>query len=675
MENTTKRFDLVMLGEVNLDLIFYGLPASMPMERELLADSFRATLGGSSAIVAHNVSALGSRVAFTTMLGRDRLGEIALDLLKASNVDVSRARFHDTIPSGLTVLLHHDTERHILTYPGTIAELSVADDDLDFLLQGRHLHLASLYLQRGLWPRLPDLLARLKAAGLTISLDTNDDPADHWQQPLHDILPFVDIFMPSEAELLRIAGLADLDQAMDHLATKVLTLVVKRGVLGARVRHQGETRDFPAIPVHPIDTIGAGDSFDAGFLHAFLHSADILLSTQAGNICGALSTQAAGGTEAFRNESQRDLFLRNHGFFDLLSPSTFPTEPAKPSAQHDLFVAMVTAKAVTNLPLCEFEPRSMLRHAETSITQPRFPVIDYHNHLDSMQPREVLRIMDECGIEHLVNITMQTGAAAFAMIDRYHLASPSRFSTIGWMDWTGVNQPDFMAKSVAYMERLVEHGAIGFKLWKDLGLTVRDASGNLLRVDDERLDPLFDKARELGIPVMFHTADPFAFFEPIDRYNERFEELAAHPDWAFTHQPYSKQDLLRQRNSVFARHPDTTFVAAHIGECAEDLAFVTAMLDEYPNVVVDLSARANELGRQPYTARNFFLRFADRIVFGADLLPDPSMYRLYYRFLEQPTNTSIIPPMPRGRAAGRSAACTCPTMFSRRCTATTRSAS
>jgi predicted TIM-barrel fold metal-dependent hydrolase len=202
------------------------------------------------------------------------------------------------------------------------------------------------------------------------------------------------------------------------------------------------------------------------------------------------------------------------------------------------------------------------------------------------------------------------------------------------MDWNGVERADFWRGSAEYLERMVEAGAVGFKLWKDLGLTVRDGSGKIVRVDDERLDPLFDKARELDVPIMFHTADPFAFFEPIDRFNERYEELAAHPDWAFQGAEYSKYELLEQRNHVFARHPGTKFVGAHIGECAEDLEFVAKMLDRFPNVWVDTSARIGELGRQPYRAREFFLKYADRILFGADLLPEESMYRLSYRFFE-----------------------------------------
>ncbi len=304
------------------------------------------------------------------------------------------------------------------------------------------------------------------------------------------------------------------------------------------------------------------------------------------------------------------------------------------TGEQDKFRAMVTATAEVDLKLTDFHPRSMLVTAEHIVERPIVPAIDYHNHLDSCDPREVLTIMDACGIERIVNITMQTGDAALAVLHRYHDAAPERFSTMGWMDWSGIEQPDFFRKSVDRLEQLVEHGACGLKMWKDLGLTVRDASGQLLRIDDERLAPIFEKAAELDVPVMFHTADPDAFFVPIDQYNERYEELAAHPDWSFYGSQYAKQELLAQRNRVFARHPHTTFVAAHMGESAECLSRVAEVLDTCPNVSVDMSARVAELGRQPYTARDFFLRYSDRILFGTDLLPDVAMYRLNYRFLE-----------------------------------------
>jgi predicted TIM-barrel fold metal-dependent hydrolase len=153
-------------------------------------------------------------------------------------------------------------------------------------------------------------------------------------------------------------------------------------------------------------------------------------------------------------------------------------------------------------------------------------------------------------------------------------------------------------------------------------------------VDDERLDPLYEKASVLGVPIMFHTGDPDAFFLPVDRFNERYEELAAHPDWSFYGSEFSKQELLEQRDRVFARHPQTQFVAAHMAERPEDLAYIGSLLDRFPNLMVDMSARVAELGRQPYSARRFFIKYAGRILFGTDLLPSVEMYRAYFRLLE-----------------------------------------
>ncbi len=300
----------------------------------------------------------------------------------------------------------------------------------------------------------------------------------------------------------------------------------------------------------------------------------------------------------------------------------------------DKFVELVTAKVDVNLPLSEFKPRSALVNEEHEIKRPRFPAIDYHNHLDALDPREVLRVMDSCGIERIVNITMKTGDAALDIVRKFKSVDAHRFATIGWMDWSGVESPHFPVISCERLEKLVEQGARGIKFWKDLGLTVRDGEGHLLRIDDERLAPIFEKAAELGIPVMFHTADPDAFFLPVDNYNERYEELAAHPDWSFYGAQYTKQELLDQRDHVIARHPKTTFVAAHVAESSENLARVTKLLQTYSNLFVDISARASELGRQPYSAREFFLQFPDRILFGSDLLPEEQMYRLYFRFLE-----------------------------------------
>jgi len=300
----------------------------------------------------------------------------------------------------------------------------------------------------------------------------------------------------------------------------------------------------------------------------------------------------------------------------------------------DKFIAMVSARATVDLPLGDFQPRSMLVTPVHEVLRAKFPAIDFHNHLDAQDPADVVRIMDVCGIERTVNITMKVGDEARSIMRRFHSFAPGRFSTIAWMDCRGLHSSDFFARAVENLRSFIEAGACGLKIWKDLGLQLRDTDGELLRIDDVRLGPLFDETATLRVPVMFHIADPDAFFLPIDRFNERYEELAAHPDWGFHGSQYSKDELLEQRDRVFARHPQTTFVAAHMAEKPENLAYLDKLLSTYPNVFVDMSARTAELGRQPYTSRDFFLKHADRILFGTDLVPTVEMYRLHFRFLE-----------------------------------------
>jgi sugar/nucleoside kinase (ribokinase family) len=309
------KFDIMIAGEINLDLILYGLPPSMPLEKELLASDFRATLGSSSAILAHNLAVLGAKVGFITLAGTDALGRIALDRLATSGADLSRIVYDKSgVSTGLTVLLHHGSERHILTYPGTMSRMTVDDLDLDYLKLGRHFHVSSLFLQSALAPDLPWLFRELKRAGLTLSLDTNDDPDDRWNGVLDELLGLVDILLPNEAEACRIARRGTLDQALNVLAARVPCIAVKRGGLGCMVRSGSETIATRPVTVTPVDTIGAGDSFNAGFLSAWLHHLPLEQCARAGNITGALSTLRPGGTEAFRDQALLDAFLIEHSF-------------------------------------------------------------------------------------------------------------------------------------------------------------------------------------------------------------------------------------------------------------------------------------------------------------------------------------------------------------------------
>jgi sugar/nucleoside kinase (ribokinase family) len=308
-----KSLDITIAGETNLDLVLHGLPEEMPVEREILCTGFNITLGGSSSILAHNLATLGVRVGFISEVGDDNFGGIAHGYLSRSGVELSRFLRKPGATSGATILLPHGQRRHILTYPGVMAELAVNNLDFAYLASARHFHLSSLFLQTGLHDGLPQLFDKLKAAGLTLSLDTNDDPEGKWRGVLDELLDRIDILLPNEDEILRIAEAERLEDALDALSQRVPLIIVKCGSRGAVVQ-QGTHRDWVApLSVTPVDTIGAGDSFNAGFLCAYLKGKDPLRAAAAGNVIGALSTLRPGGVAAFTDAALRQEFLREHG--------------------------------------------------------------------------------------------------------------------------------------------------------------------------------------------------------------------------------------------------------------------------------------------------------------------------------------------------------------------------
>ena len=294
----------------------------------------------------------------------------------------------------------------------------------------------------------------------------------------------------------------------------------------------------------------------------------------------------------------------------------------------------------------DYRPQSKLVTRETRVEQPRFPVVDAHNHLggdfgggwDQKPLRELLERLDEAGIACYVDLDGGWGEELLnAHLDYFKQPAPERFQVFGGVDWSqwqerGEAFPEWAAGRLKVQK---ERGAQGLKIWKGLGLKVHDPRGQLVDVDDPRLAPIWQAAGELGLPVVIHVADPVAFFDPINETNERWEELGAYPDWAFTSPPYpSFMHILQGLVNLVSRHPGTTFIGAHVGCYAENLAWVAELLDHCPNFHVDISARIGELGRQPYTSRRFFLKYADRILFGSDMGPYPEAYRVIYRFLE-----------------------------------------
>jgi sugar/nucleoside kinase (ribokinase family) len=303
------KLDVTIAGEINLDLILYGLPRELPTERELLGTSFTMTLGSSSAILAHNLAALGCRVGFVGKVGDDPFGKLALERLAESGTDVARVVRTQKTASGVSIILPHARERHIFTYPGTISELTFEDLDLEYLASARHFHMSSLFLHRALLDRIPELFQYMKGRGLSTSLDTNDDPDDRWDGVLSETLRYVDLLLPNDREAQKIAGVNHLDEAIALLAQRVPTLVVKLGANGAVAVRDRERLVAPSVNVKVVDTIGAGDSFNAGFLHQYVRGAGLKRCLEHGNLAGAFSTTASGGTEAFRNLSALQEFL------------------------------------------------------------------------------------------------------------------------------------------------------------------------------------------------------------------------------------------------------------------------------------------------------------------------------------------------------------------------------
>ena len=329
------------------------------------------------------------------------------------------------------------------------------------------------------------------------------------------------------------------------------------------------------------------------------------------------------------------------------------------------------------LRLTEFQPKSMLHVKETSVPRARFPVIDFHTHVSrrraqqpGVPPAELVKTMDAVNLHTMVNLTGGSGEDLAAAIKDFDRSFPRRFVTMTEPTWTRASESRYSAWQADEIGKAKAAGAVGLKILKTLGLFLRDGgpTGKLVRVDDERFDPMWDACGRLGMPVAMHVGDPEAFFTPIDRFNERYEELGAHPDWSFYGKDFPAfKEILAARDRVFARHPKTTFVALHVGHWAENLAGVGELLDTFPNVNVEIGARIGELGRQPRASARFFDRYQDRVLFGTDAIPlgvetpqqvfGADLYHIYYRFLETQDEyfdyaPAPVPPQGRWRIYG-----------------------
>ena len=340
------------------------------------------------------------------------------------------------------------------------------------------------------------------------------------------------------------------------------------------------------------------------------------------------------------------------------------------------------AAAKPSLPLTEFEPKSMLHVHETQVDRAKFSVIDFHTHVswgDNMGGKEavtfpapvseLIAVMNRRNIRMLVDLTGGYGKGLERSIATLQKPNPDRFAVFTEPWWSKVPEPGYPQFQADQIARAHQAGARGIKVLKTLGLYLREnvTTGKLIKIDDPRFDPMWEAAAAHKMPIAIHTSDPEAFFLPIDRFNERYEELNAHPDWSFYGKDFpSNRDLQEARRRVMKRHPRTQFVCLHVAD-SEDLAYTSELLDSLPNMHVEIGARIGELGRQPRTARKFFDKYQDRILFGTDAVPHGDqypqqvygdrLYQIYYRFLETEDEyfdyaPARVPPQGRWRIYG-----------------------
>ncbi len=293
-----KQFDVVVIGEINPDLILTGDVAPVFGQVEKLIDSANLTIGSSAVIFACGIARLGLKTTFIGKVGNDNFGQFMTDSMHKLGIDTSGVVVDHNVQTGLTIIFSAGNDRAILTYAGAMHDLKFSDIDQDLIRRARHLHLGSYYMQDGLIHDVPQLYDIAREQGLTISLDTNYDPLEKWNGNLPEVLKRTDIFLPNVTECIAIANRNNLDQSLEYLSGFAKTVVVKMGRDGATARSGNEIVKAASIPVDVVDTVGAGDSFDAGFIYGHLKGWEMARALKLAVVCGSLSTRQAGGTSA-----------------------------------------------------------------------------------------------------------------------------------------------------------------------------------------------------------------------------------------------------------------------------------------------------------------------------------------------------------------------------------------
>lgn len=299
-------------GEINVDLILQDRSAFPVLGKEVLVEDSQLVLGSATAIMAMGLARLGTPVAFVGRVGDDVWGRYCLEAMAGRDIDLSRVIRGGALKTGVTVSITHPADRALVTYLGAISALTGADVPDAAMAGLDHLHVSSFFLQEGLRPHLPDLFARAHRAGLTTSLDTGFDPSGQWDGGLRETLRETDLFFPNEVELAALTGSEDPAEGLRRLGGGRTRVVAKLGKDGAAALDGGEVVRVPAYPVEAVDTTGAGDSFNAGFLHRWLAAAPLVECLRLGAACGALSTRGLGGTATQPTLAEAEALVRQH---------------------------------------------------------------------------------------------------------------------------------------------------------------------------------------------------------------------------------------------------------------------------------------------------------------------------------------------------------------------------
>ncbi len=315
---STKNYDVVIVGELNVDLILNGIEGDIEIGKEVFSRNMTLTLGSSSAIFASNLSVLGADVSFIGKIGNDNFGDLVVTSLQKSGVDISNLISTPDNYTGITVAMSYGDDRAMVTYPGAMSELKVIDITDDKLSDARHLHVSSIFLQEGLLPDIQVLFQRAKSLGMTTSLDPQWDPSEKWNVNLEELLPYVDIFLPNESELMAMTNTVSIEEGINKIIAFSNNIVVKQGTKGVSLFSKNKRIDVPAFLNNDVvDAIGAGDSFNSGFINAFIKGKEITKCLEDGAITGAINTTASGGTTAFEDKEKVKQLAKNKFNYDL----------------------------------------------------------------------------------------------------------------------------------------------------------------------------------------------------------------------------------------------------------------------------------------------------------------------------------------------------------------------